>query len=300
MHHESDLGTIISALSGAEILLRGHSSSGRLDAELLLGKVLKQPRLYLHAHLRDALPVQSQRTFSSLVRRRVEGVPLAYLTGEKEFSGRPFHITPAVLVPRPETEGVVEAALRLLEELHESHPIVVDLGTGAGVIGISIAAETPRTYAVVTDRSAAALEVARRNARKHKVFRRMSFLESDLLSEIPPEMTPDVLVANLPYVPSDDLKHAGASPETRGLLFEPQKALDGGPDGLFIIRRLFAQLKRFRDQSLVSSLQHLILEHSPAQRKLIQELAHEALPTFRPHEVTPFVTSWKKINNFRS
>ncbi len=315
--------TLGAALAGAHALLRGETASPQLDAEVLLAHVLKQPREYILAHREAAVSAPQQRSFTSLIRRRAEGVPLPYLTGHIEFYGREFIITPTVMVPRPESEAVVAEAIRLFWEtspLHPTpdtlHPIVSDIGTGSGILAVSIAAEVPRARVVATDKSAAALVVARRNARKHKVAKRMTFIESDLLTEIPPELAPTMIVANLPYVPTDELKNAGGRLETRGLLWEPRKALDGGPDGLFLYRRFFRQLAAHmpRPQGLRGGnpwgrsltrpqgprvgdpwgrpLRNLVLEHSPAHRRPLLELAHDALPEFRPHDVTPFVTSW--------
>lgn len=288
----SKQGTLSAALTGATALLHGETPAPELDAELLLAHVLKRPRAYVLAHRDESLPPAATRVFTSLVRRRAEGVPIPYLTGHTEFYGRPFFVTPAVMVPRPESEAIVEEAVRVLDVMPIPRQIVTDIGTGSGVLGVSIAAEAARVHVVATDKSAAALLVARRNARKHKTATRMTFIESDLLTEIPPDLAPTMIVANLPYVPHEELKHAGDSPDTRGLAFEPQKSLDGGPDGLFMFRRFFAQLKRMR--TLRENLQHLILEHSPGQRRRILELAHDALPDLSPREVTPLVTHWHK------
>ncbi len=292
-------GTLGEALTGAVALLRNASSSPQLDAEILLAHVLRKPRAFLTAHRRRTLDPKAARAFSSFVRRRAEGIPLPYLTGEQEFFGRPFAVTPAVLIPRPESETIVEEVLRLLGErdgtatrsAEERRPILADIGTGSGVLAVTIATEAHAVRVVATDASAAALAVARRNVRRHRVLSRLICLESDLLSEIPSELAPRVIVANLPYVPSTELRRAGSAPDTRGLAFEPQKALDGGPDGLFVIRRFFAQLKR---SQLKDTLHHLVLEHSPNQRRRILERAHDTLPNFKPHEVSPFVTSWTK------
>lgn len=285
-------------LSGAVALLRGETLSPELDAELLLAHVLKQPREYVLACREGELLPKQQRAFASLVSRRARGIPLSYLTGTKEFYGRAFAVTPAVMTPRAETEAVIDEARRLLDETPVPRPMVADIGTGSGVIAVTIAAEAALARAVATDKSAAAISVARRNARRHKVFRRTIFIESDLLTEIPPDLSPRLIVANLPYVPSEELKNAGAHPDTRGLTFEPPKALDGGPDGLFVLRRLFVQLRKHRTQNspLMTRLTHVILEHSPSQRRRILELAHDVLPNFKPHAVTPYVTRWSRTS----
>lgn len=307
-------GNIGAVLTGATALLRGETPSPALDAELLLAHLLKQPREFVLAHRSDPLPASRARAFTGLVRRRVEGVPLAYLFGQWGFYNRTFTVTPAVMVPRPESEAIVDEAVRLCDTTRPLHPIVTDIGTGSGVLAVSIAAEAERVRVVAADRSPAALAVARRNARRHKVLRRITLTESDLLNEFPPELAPHLIVANLPYLPSDELQRAGDPPssrrelrsctglrgaghlETRGLTWEPKTALDGGPDGLFVIRRLLAQLAklRTRNSELSASVQHLILEHSPSQRRRLLVLAHDALPDFTPHAVTPFVTSWTR------
>lgn len=293
-----ELGTLDSVLNGAEALLKHVSSSPRLDAELLLASVLKQPRTSVLAHRTDLAPAKTLRRFTNLVRRRTEGVPLPYLTGEKEFYGRPFFVSPAVLIPRPETEDIVEEVLSILGErgMASGAWTIADIGTGSGVLAVTLAANAARVRLVATDSSASALSVARRNARRHKVFRRITFIESDLLTEIPSELAPHLIVANLPYVPSAELQGAGDQQETRGLTFEPQRALDGGPDGLHVIRRFFAQLRRLADtrHPIPDTLRHLILEHSPRQRREIVELAQRTLTGFRPREVSPYTTSWRK------
>lgn len=271
--------------------LVGISSLPALDSELLLATVLQTSREALIAHGTDAVSPRRAENFFSLVRDRRRGVPLPYLTGTKEFSGRTFVVTPAVLVPRPESEVVVAEAERVGAGIRNL--VIADVGAGSGVLGISIAADIPRAHVVALDRAGPALAVARRNARRHKVLRRMTFLLSDLLNEIPTELSPRIIVANLPYVPSDDLQYAGLHPDTRGLLFEPPSALDGGPDGLYVVRRFFAQLRR--RPRLRHNLRHCILEHAPSQRRQVLELAHRALPDMRENRVSPYVTSWTRF-----
>ncbi len=290
--HHPDQVTIQAVLTGAAALLRGASPSRELDTELLLAHVLQKPREYLLARRAEEVPPRTERRFSSLVRRRLEGVPVPYLAGTKEFYGRAFAVTPAVMIPRPESEDIVTEALTLLDTSDALHPIAAAVGTGSGALAVTIALDAPRARVLATDKSASALSVARRNARRHRVSRRVTFFESDLLTEIPPELSPHIIVANLPYVPTDELKHAGDSPDTAGLTFEPKSALDGGPDGLFAFRRFFAQLARMHE--IRQTLRNLVLEHSPGERRRILELAHAVVPKFRPSEVSPFVTSWTK------
>ena len=299
--------------------LKGASTSPALDAELLLSHLTKQPREFVLAHGERTVSERLTEKFHGLLRERRRGTPLAYLTGTQEFFGRPFLVTPAVMIPRPETETVAEEAIRLLHDVGHGAgamghgrrasprgprvkkpwpmpqapcPIVADIGTGSGALAVTIALEIPTARVVAVDRSRPALTVARRNARRLRVLRRVTFFESDLLQEIPSELSPELIVANLPYITSDHLKHAGEHPDTRGLLFEPPRALDGGPDGLYLIRRFFAQFRRF--PRIRQSLHDLLLEHSPNQRRRILELAHDALPEFQPHTLSPFVTRWTR------
>lgn len=294
-------GTIGASIDGAAAMLRSASSSPHRDAELLLSSVLKSTREALFLHRGDTLPARSARSFGTLVRRRAEGVPLPYLTRTREFYGLSFTVTPDVMIPRPETETLVEEAVRLLNDMPIPAPparrtaldqhttIVADIGTGSGAIAVSIAASVPRVRLVAADISPTALAVARRNARRHGVLQRMTLVESDLLREMPPDNWPKLLVANLPYVSSDELKNAGASPDTRGLTFEPARALDGGPDGLFVLRRLIAQLRNWPARP---HLEHLCLEHNPGHARQLQELVSKQLPEYRLREVNPRVSRW--------
>lgn len=305
------IGTIGAAIKGAAVLLRQETSSPQLDSELLLSHILKQPREYLLAHRDETVEKKLDDKFNDLVERRRQGIPLAYITGTKEFYGRLFSITPAVLVPRPESEAIVDETLRILDQASILHPTIADIGTGSGVLAVSIAAEAPRVRIAATDISENALLVARRNARKHKVSRQITFIKSDLLNEVPKNLLPKIIIANLPYVPKEDLVkvHSYFSDKNkarnisfddkqslldqRGLIFEPTRSLDGGPDGLFTIRRFFKQLSSNTD--IKNNLEHLILEHLPEQRRAIVQLAYETIPELKPRKVNSFVTSWSRI-----
>jgi release factor glutamine methyltransferase len=301
--------TIAELLSTGRTILASSSSSAPLDSELLLAAVLRKPRSFLIGHGTDRIRDASVRKYGTLLRERARGVPLPYLTGTKEFCGRPVHVTSAVLVPRPETEALAEEAVRVLKEFgirktesrdttnkgsHSQSPVVADIGTGSGVLAITVAAEVPRVRVLAVDRSGTALAVARRNARRFKVLRRIVFMESDLLKEIPLELAPDVIVANLPYVRSDDLKNARNHRDTIGLAFEPQRALDGGPDGLHLIRRFFAQLRHLG--TLREHVTHVLLEHSPQQSRAIEEIAYASVPELRAQHVSPYVTRWSRVS----
>lgn len=293
------------ALIEGIVYLKSSSSSYHLDSEILLSEVLKKPREYLVAHPEEELTEKQARQYRLFLTRRYEGEPVPYIIGHKEFYGREFIVNKYVLIPRPETEAIVEECVKICDSAFvrslpsSPAPVIADIGTGSGVIAVTLALEIRKARIVATDKSGSALKVAQRNAKKHRVAKRVTFFASDLLNEIPMELSPSIIAANLPYVTSDELKHADENRDTKGLIFEPQGALDGGPDGMAVFRRFFAQLGRFRNQKEtaqpLSRLRFLILEHNPKQKQLVRQMANDALPDFRPTEISKFVTGWEKI-----
>ncbi|NLW50333.1 MAG: peptide chain release factor N(5)-glutamine methyltransferase [Candidatus Brocadiaceae bacterium] len=208
----------------------------RLNAEVLLGHVLGVDRIMLYARFERVPGEEDRARFRELVRRRAAREPLQYLTGRCEFYGRPFEVTPAVMVPRAETELLVDACLK---RLPAGACRAADVCTGSGVVAVTLAAERPDLHVAATDSSADALAVAGRNAAALGVSERVAFGRGDLaepLSELLPcgRSTVDLLAANPPYVCSADIETV--APEVRD--HEPRAALDGGPDGLDVIRRL--------------------------------------------------------------
>jgi len=210
----------------------------RMDAALLLSHTLGRDRTFLIAHDDELLSAEQSRIFDDLVLRRASGEPLQYLTGHQEFFKLDFEVTPNVLIPRPETELIVEAVLELFPQNAEFN--FADVGTGSGCIAISILHERAQARATAIDKSAPALEVARRNAARHQVTDRLRMLESDLFAALPREETFDLIVSNPPYIQSGALKTL-----QREVRLEPQSALDGGPDGLTLIRRLLSDAPAF-------------------------------------------------------
>src|SRR4051794_31829878 len=193
--------TIQALLKWTTDYLRGKGiESARLEAEVLLAHVLGYLRIELIARSLEEPAEVDRARFRELIKRRVEGWPVAYLVGTKEFYLLKFEVSPAVLVPRPETETLVLEALRLLKPLRE--PTVLDLGTGSGCIAVSVAHQTKKQGARVTatDISPDALDVARRNAERHEVADRITFLQGDLLAAVPAGSTFDLVVSNPPYV----------------------------------------------------------------------------------------------------
>lgn len=218
--------TIRAALDAAQ------QATDRIDARALLREVLNQPDAYLLAHGDDTLTAGQAQQYVALVVRRAAGEPVAYITGHREFYGREFRVTPDVLIPRPETELLVELALQRLPAAAPSR--VLDLGAGSGCIGITIAAERLQAQVTLVDASEAALETARSNAAKWAPGN-TTLLHSDWYSAVAAERY-DLIVANPPYVAEGDAHlHQG------DLRFEPRSALAAGVDGLNDLQRIIAQ-----------------------------------------------------------
>jgi release factor glutamine methyltransferase len=201
----------------------------RVDAEVLLGHVLNKPRSWLIAHAGDALSEEHASAYSALVERRKKGEPVAYITGQRGFWSLDLEVTPATLIPRPETELLVELALERLP-LNKSAR-ALDLGTGSGAIALAIATERPQIHVTATDASRDALAVAQRNAQRHNI-RNVSFVHGDWFAPLTNQRF-DVIVSNPPYIESDD-------PHLRqgDLRYEPPSALASGADGFDDIRRI--------------------------------------------------------------
>lgn len=202
--------------------MREISSSPQLDAELLMAHVLGENRAYVLAHGDETLSWRQLRAFAKAVKRRAAGVPLAYITGVKEFYGREFAVDERVLVPRPETEELVEKVISYCRTNQLRNPRILDIGTGSGCIAITLAKELPKSTVTAMDVDANALEVAQENVQKHKA--RVTLRSGDLFdleTQFAGE-TYDVIVSNPPYV---DMSHVVHIPETAGLTHEPQHAL---------------------------------------------------------------------------
>jgi release factor glutamine methyltransferase len=221
--------SIAAALSAAAARVGGEDA--RADAELLLAYLIGRPRAWLYAHGDEPVPPELAARYAALLRRRAAGEPVAYLLGRREFWSLDLEVTPATLVPRPETELLVELALERLAP--DDAERVIDLGTGSGAIALAIARERPRVRVTAVDASAAALEVAQRNAARLDLAR-VRFLRSDWFSAVRDEVF-DLVVSNPPYLASDD-------PHLRegSLPFEPAVALASGRDGLDALRRICA------------------------------------------------------------
>ena len=207
----------------------------RLEAELLVAHAMGTARAHLLAEWGEPMSTAALSTLEALVKRRLRREPLSYLTGWREFYGLRFAVRPGVLIPRPETETVVDAALRLAAQRYGDVPVVADVGCGCGAIAVALATHLPRAWVYAIDNAGTPLEVSAENVRRHSVEQRVTLLDGDLLAPLTEPV--DIVVANLPYVRSGDF--AAIQPE---VLWEPREALDGGPDGLAVIRRMLDQI----------------------------------------------------------
>lgn len=203
----------------------------RLTSEILLGHVLSLPRVKLYMDLDRPLSKDELATYRALIQRRLAFEPTQYLVGFKDFYGRRFAVDKRVLIPRSETELLVEAVLHDVKKDAPSR--VLDVCTGSGCIGVTIAAERPQASVWATDLMAGAIEVGKKNAEAHQVDGRVTFFQGDLLAAVPQGTRFDVIVSNPPYVKTGEL--ATLQKEVR---HEPREALDGGPEGVTLIARL--------------------------------------------------------------
>ena len=226
--------TLQQVLSQArKVLAANNIEDASLESELLLRHAMKNDRVQLYSDLTRELSPDQEAVFGQLVERRLKGEPTAYITGHREFYGLDFYVDPRVLIPRPESELLVEKALELAQSRHIA--AIADIGTGCGAIAISLALNLPQTKIYATDISASALEVAQINCHKHGVADRICLLQGDLLDPLPEPV--DLIIANLPYVKESELSR------TCPASFEPKVALNGGPAGLEKIRQLCRQAK---------------------------------------------------------
>lgn len=210
------------------------SESPRLDSEVLLAHALGCKRIELYTRHTEEAPEQGRQRFRELVRQRIEGCPVAYLVGRKEFFSLEFEVNRAVLIPRPDTECVVVECLRLAKDVAE--PAILDIGTGSGCLAVAVAKHHKTAHVTAVDIRAEALAVASRNAAKHGVAERIRFVEGDLFAPLSGERF-DFILSNPPYIPHDDL--AKLPPGVRD--YEPHGALDGGRDGFAVFDRLIAE-----------------------------------------------------------
>ena len=258
--------------AAAELLRRRRSADAaeaRLEAELLYGCAAELSRERVIARGADPPPAEAWSRFRGLLGRRLAGEPLAYITGRREFYGLSFRVGPGALIPRPETETLVEAGLGAARD----HPrarrrlVVADVGTGPGTVALAVARHLPQAAVLATDSSDEALRWAGRNRARLGLTDRVKLLQGDLLEPVGEPV--DVVLANLPYIPSGEL--ALLPEEIREA--EPALAVDGGEDGLALIRRLVGQLPRH----LAPGPSAALLEVGAGQAGFVEDLLEEAL-----------------------
>jgi release factor glutamine methyltransferase len=256
--------TIRDGLTQASRALADTSETASLDAQVLLAQIRGCSRAWLLAHPEAELDEESRRKLDDALSQLRSGLQLPYVLGEWEFYGLSFCVTPDVLIPRPETELLVETAINWLCAA-PGRRCAADVGTGSGCIAVSLAAHVPDLQVAATDVSPAALAVACENAARHGVSDRIAFTEGDLLTPVPVPL--DLICANLPYIPTETLHDLTVYGK------EPDLALDGGPDGLALIRRLITQAK---DKLLPGG--RMLLEIEERQGNAVYTLACEAFP----------------------
>jgi release factor glutamine methyltransferase len=272
------VATIAEAVKNAALILEAHSESPRLDAELLLATLLGLPRSALIARGNDPVELNDENAYAELIAKRAGGVPIAYLTGSREFWSLPLKVSPAVLVPRPETEILVERALALLP--HDAVCSVLELGTGSGAIALSLAHERPQWVITAVDSSPAALEVAVQNAQSLKLSR-VRWRLGSWFDPVAAERF-HLIVANPPYIAAND-------PALTALRAEPAAALIAGPSGLETLRIIIAQAPMHLHAHGWLALEHGITQ-APDVTRLLQAQGFASIRTCSDFSGRPRVT----------
>ena len=256
--------TVLQVIQRSGDFLQRHGvDSPRLQAELLLAHVLQLPRLQLYLNHGRTLIEPEITSLRALVQRRAKREPLQHLVGSTSFFGLEISVGPEALIPRPETETLVELTLAALGKVTSPQPQVLDFGTGTGCIATAIAVKCPSSRLHALDISEPALALARRNAARHALSERITFLFVDGFSALRPELRFDLIVTNPPYIPAAEI--ATLQPEVRD--FDPRLALDGGTDGLDFYRRLAAE-----SPAWLRAGGGLFAEFGDGQGEAIQEL----------------------------
>jgi release factor glutamine methyltransferase len=268
--------TLIDAIQNAASQLTAVGITlARLDAEVLLAHVIKKNRAWIFTHMHDPLDASSRTAFDTAVQRRTKREPLQYIVGFQEFWGLDFRVTPDVLVPRPETELIIELAIKLAGSMN-GLPTIIDLCTGSGCIAVSLAKTLPQAIVLALDASAPALAIAEENSALHAVTNRLRFFEGDLLQ--PLEKLGlfgkiDLIVSNPPYVQTGE--YSALQPEVRD--FEPQLALVAGPQGIAFHQRII-------DAAPVYLKRHgaLIMEMGMGQADLLCDMVRQSNTLISP------------------
>lgn len=276
--------TIKTLLARAANTLSGHCDSPLLDVEVLLGFVLGKPRTYLRAWCDNTLTDLQYAAFEALIKQRLQGTPIAYLTGTREFWSRDFTVTADVLIPRPDTELLIELSLALIPK--DKAVKLIDLGTGSGIIAVTLAAERPNAHVTGVDASLAALSVAQHNARLHQLTH-IEFYHSDWFANVPNTLF-DLVISNPPYIDPED-----AHLQQGDVRFEPQAALIAEDQGLSDIEIIADQSRRY-----LKPKGHLLIEHGYNQATQVQAifnaLGYDKVQSYQDLSGQPRVTYGQK------
>ncbi|MFH0831091.1 MAG: peptide chain release factor N(5)-glutamine methyltransferase [Parcubacteria group bacterium] len=259
-------------VTGMQLLRDFKVPSAELDAEVLLAYALSKDRAKLYSEAEIPLTATQRKHYQDMLARRASREPVAYLVGQREFYNLALQINCHVLVPRPETETLVELALERIRSAGLERVRVLDVGTGSGAIALAVAKNAPQARVTAVDISSSALEIARTNAKRLKLGQRVGFKRSDLLSQV--EGRYDLILANLPYLTTQQLRELPTDIRE----FEPSLALSGGPDGLHIYEKLLRQLRIVATPAsrvlceigpnLKSGFDHLVRHHLGAQTQV--------------------------------
>ncbi|MDD4923655.1 MAG: peptide chain release factor N(5)-glutamine methyltransferase [Dehalococcoidales bacterium] len=270
MIHRDCLNQTRNVLSGSNI------DDASLESELLVRHVTGHSRVQLYQNLEVELPEDVWERLQQVISRRLQGEPSAYITGNREFYGLDFYVNRNVLIPRPETEHLVDKALELGRSY--TRPIIADIGTGSGAIAVSLAVNLPKAEIIATDISFEALKTADINCHRHNVNDRITLLCGNLLEPLPQKA--DIITANLPYVKKEDIPQGSC---------EPRLALDGGEDGLDIIRLLCSQV-----ENRINTGGYLLLEIGLGQKNAVVDLL-KGIASVKDVEVIPDLSGIDRI-----
>lgn len=250
----------------------------RLDAEVLLAHAVGCKRIDLYGtRFGDLASPDIRQRYRELIRRRLEGCPVAYLVGKKEFYGLEFQVGPAVLIPRPDSEHLVMEALALARKLDA--PRILDIGVGSGNLTVCLAKNHHAAQLTAVDKSPEALAVAKANAEKHNVLGRIRFVEGDLFAPLDPSERFELIVSNPPYIPTGDIKDLPAGVRD----YEPRQALDAGPDGFAVFDRLVDGARALLDLG-----GHLLVEIGAPQ----EVLARAKIKRYREYELAATIKDY--------
>ncbi len=268
----------------AKFLQSKGSDSPRLDAEVLLAKSLDCRRIDLYGELHGEIAgTEIRETYRDLIRRRIEGCPVAYLVGKKEFFSMKLEVSPAVLIPRPDSELVVIACLELARELAE--PRILDIGTGSGNLAIALAVHLPEAVVFATDISPEALEIAKKNAVIHQVEERVHLVDGNLFEPVSSKEPFDFLVSNPPYIAEGEL----AELESGVRDYEPKLALNGGESGFEVFDALIENAPQFLKPGGYLFIEIGAPQEEPARTRIQQKSCYRLFPTIHDYSGHPRV-----------